>query len=364
MGISSITIAILGLLFHFCNMKLKPILLTLLHIGIWAFLFFFPLLLVDSPKFQATYWKRSLIPMLFYALVFYFNYFYLVDYKLFKRKYGQFVAIDVLLIVMSAFSILYLYILIFHGGEIPEPKKGRSFPWMLVVIKDIFFFSMVVGFAIAIRATNRIFKEEKRREQEESERLKSELTYLKYQLQPHFFFNTLNNIYALIDAFPDRAKDTVLKLSKLMRYVLYKSTEPKVPLQAELDFIQNYVELMRIRYANHVQIEMQLPKIDQGYQIPPLLIVPLLENAFKHGVDATKKSFITIELAIEKDDFNIIIQNSYFPKNDTDESGSGIGLENLKKRLDLLYHPKDYTFAHQQEGEIYQTHLSLSLNPK
>lgn len=302
--------------------------------------------------------------MCFYIVVFYLNYFYLVQNLLFKRKYWQFILPNIGIIIASAFTILYLYILIFHGGEIPEGRGGKPFPWILIIIKDVFFFSMIVGFSIAIRATNRIFKEEKRREKEQSERLKSELTYLKYQLQPHFFFNTLNNIYALIDAFPDRAKDTVLKLSKLMRYVLYKSEEPTVSLKAEIDFIQNYVELMRIRYAEHVQIKVDLPKADLREQIPPLLIVPLLENAFKHGVDATKKSFIKIEIILNEEDLDIKIQNSYFPKNEEDESGSGIGLENLRKRLDLLYFEDEYSFDYQVNAGVYQSHLILKRKVK
>jgi two-component system sensor histidine kinase AlgZ len=342
-------------------MKIKPVLHILLHIGIWAFLLFFPLLLIDSPKFRATYFERSIMPMSFYVVVFYFNYFYLIQNQLFKRKYWQFVLSNLAIIFIGALTILYLYLLIFHGGEMPETRKGRPFPWMLVVIKDVFFCSMIAGFSIAIRATNRIFKEEKRREKEESERLKSELTYLKYQLQPHFFFNTLNNIYALIDAFPDRAKDTVLKLSKLMRYILYKSEDTAVGLKQEMDFIRNYVELMRIRYADHVKIEMHLVDADLSTKVPPLLIVPLLENAFKHGVDATQESKILINIQQEEDLLNITIENSYFPKSDEDESGSGIGLENLKKRLDLLYPQGDYQFSHQLKEGLYQTILKIKM---
>lgn len=345
-------------------MKIKPVLLILLHIGVWAFLFLFPLLIMDSPRFRASYLERSLIPMVFYIGLFYLNYFYFVQNLLFKRKYWQFVLPNIGIIAASAFTILYLYILIFHGGEMPEGRRGKPFPWMLVIIKDIFFFSMIVGFSIAIRATNRIFKEEKRREKEQSERLKSELTYLKYQLQPHFFFNTLNNIYALIDAFPDRAKGTVLKLSKLMRYVLYKSEEPRVHLKAEMNFIQNYVELMRIRYADHVQIEVHLPEADLNEEVPPLLIVPLLENAFKHGVDAMKESFIKIEIQLNEENLDIQIQNSYFPKNEEDESGSGIGLENLRKRLDLLYLEHEYSFDYQLNAGVYLSHLKLKRKAK
>lgn len=170
---------------------------------------------------------------------------------------------------------------------------------------------------------------EKERKQLEQERTEAELKNLKNQLNPHFLFNTLNNIYSLIAISPERAQSAVLELSKLLRYVLYENTQPYVPMEKELEFNHNYIELMRLRLARHVQVDVNIPTgLCRGYKIAPLLFITLIENAFKHGTSASTRSFVKINMSepspgvIECD-----IENSSFPKNETDKSGSGIGLK-------------------------------------
>ena len=150
-------------------------------------------------------------------------------------------------------------------------------------------------------------------------------------------------------------------LSRLLRYVLYESSHPKVPLEKELDFISNYVELMRIRLPEHVRLSTDIDRESStGVFIAPLLFISLIENAFKHGVSNNKPSFIDMSIRVDGGKLICRIENSSFPKESKDKSGSGIGLVNLKKRLALLY-PGNYSFTSEQRGENYFSELILSI---
>lgn len=169
-------------------------------------------------------------------------------------------------------------------------------------------------------------------------RMEAELKSLRNQLNPHFLLNTLNNIYALIAFDTDKAQQAVQELSRLLRYVLYDNQEKYVPLCKEVGFICNYIELMRIRVTEDVDIETHFDiKPDSQTPIAPLIFISLIENAFKHGISPTNHSFIHISLTEKDGQVNCVIRNSNYPKNENDKSGSGIGLEQVQKRLELLY---------------------------
>ena len=193
----------------------------------------------------------------------------------------------------------------------------------------------------------------------EKNMVEAELNNLKSQLNPHFLFNTLNNIYSLIAFSPDRAQKAVHDLSRLLRYVLYESSQPAVSLGKEENFIRNYVELMRIRLPEHVEVKTDISIERPEAAIAPLLFISLIENAFKHGVSNSKPSFIHIKIQQEENKVICSIKNSYFPKEEgRDKSGSGIGLQNLQRRLDLLY-PGTHIFSTEQVGDTYCSLLVL-----
>ncbi len=194
---------------------------------------------------------------------------------------------------------------------------------------------------------------------------RSRLQQLRSQIDPHFLFNTLNNIYSLIALSPEKAQQAVIELSKLMRYVLYDNTPRYVPLSKEVDFIHNYVELMRLRLAANTELSVKLPGDNCArVEVAPLLFISLIENAFKHGISNTQPSFVHIDLSVD-DSGHVVcrIENSRFPKGTDDKSGSGIGLDNLKKRLDILY-PGRYTFIIQEDEYSYRSELTLSTHPQ
>ena len=219
--------------------------------------------------------------------------------------------------------------------------------------------------SIAVKMTSRYIFIEKELETVEREKVEAELKTLKSQINPHFLFNTLNNIYSLIDLSPEKAQQAVIELSKLMRYVLYDNTPRYVPLSKEIDFIYNYVELMRLRLASNTDLSVSQPTEKYSHiEVAPLLFIALIENAFKHGVSNTQPSFVHIDISVDDDSHRIIcrIENSCFPKGSDDKSGSGIGLDNLKKRLDILY-PGHYTFTTKENKYSYCSELTLSTHP-
>ena len=192
----------------------------------------------------------------------------------------------------------------------------------------------------------------------EKQNLEQQLEYLKYQINPHFFMNTLNNIHALVDIDAEKAKSTILELSKMMRFILYEGDKKGVPLTREFDFIRNYVTLMRLRYTDKVRINMELPTQVPDKQIPPLMLITFIENAFKHGISYQHESFIDVKAEIKDDQLHFNCRNSKAEK--PNEEKGGIGLTNVRQRLHLLYDNR-YKLHIQDETDIYNVQLTIPL---
>jgi len=192
----------------------------------------------------------------------------------------------------------------------------------------------------------------------EKKNLEQQLEYLKYQINPHFLMNTLNNIHALIDIDPQIAKDSIVDLSKIMRFVLYEGSKQTVPLERELQFLKDYVKLMRLRVSDKVPITVDIDEQPLRYEIPPLLLITFVENAFKHGISYNKPSFIDIQAKIVNNRFIFYCKNSKVPIRENSEGG--IGLQNIKKRLELIY-GENYTLNINEDPNIYQVQLEIPL---
>lgn len=245
-----------------------------------------------------------------------------------------------------------------HPARPPRPLN-ETVGFFLV---NAVIYSLVAGLSVAIKMTDGWYRVAAIQRELEKERAEAELQNLKSQLNPHFLFNTLNNIYSLIAFSPEKAQEAVHDLSRLLRYVLYESSQPFVPLEKDFDFLRNYVELMRIRLPKHVELKTNIVASSPGTLIAPLLFISLVENAFKHGVSNNKPSFIHLDIHQEGAEVVCTIVNSYFPKSpDQDKSGSGIGLLNLEKRLGLLY-PGHFSFQCGREGDNYSSYLSITIN--
>lgn len=191
-----------------------------------------------------------------------------------------------------------------------------------------------------------------------NEKVKTELKHLQSQVNPHFFFNTLNNLYGLVGKDPKKAQDLILKLSDMMRYSIYEGEREFVSLEEEVAYLKNYMELHKMRYHKAIDLEFKEDITKQGVQIMPLLFVLLLENAFKHGVENLReKAFVHVELVANEKEVHFTVTNNFDTSHTPEEKG--IGLKNLKRRLELAYSDK-HSLSIKKEDGIYSAQLSLT----
>lgn len=334
-----------------------------IHVFCWILFFGFPIIMAQSESGSinwSAFMRFIIVPASLFS-IFYINYFILIPKLLFEEHKKKFLISN--LIIIIAFSVVIRWWNEMHIQP-PPPEMIRHNPpsKILFIIRDVASMIFSAGLSVAIRLSIRWNETEAARREAVKSMTEAELRNLRNQLNPHFLLNTLNNIYALIAIDSDKAQQAVQELSKLLRYVLYDNQSMYVPLKKEIDFIKNYIELMRIRVSEDVTIETVF-KIKENSQTPvaPLIFISLIENAFKHGISPTENSFIKIN--IEEDDNKIIcnIQNSNHPKNVTDKSGSGIGLEQVGKRLQLLY-PGQYEWKCwlSENDTVYNSHISIT----
>lgn len=243
-------------------------------------------------------------------------------------------------------------------AEDRRPEFLRKPLLMLPYANVLFMIILVIGLNLAIKLLFKSLRDDHRMKELERHNLQTELDYLKHQINPHFFMNTLNNIHALIDIDTEKAKETVLELSKMMRYLLYDSSQESLPLKNEVHFITNYIELMRIRYTDEIDIHLSVPHEIPNVQIPPLLFISFIENAFKHGVSYQHQSFIHISMEIKDDELQFLVVNSSF--NHADKQTKGVGLDNIRKRLQLLY-KDNYTLEIRDQENKYHVLLIIPL---
>ncbi|MEP5341378.1 MAG: histidine kinase [Algibacter sp.] len=333
------------------------------HLLIWVVLFSMPYLLSygqeqDINRVVIHFW----IPLVFSAILFYLNYFVLIDKFLFTKKTIWFVGVNLILIGFFIFlkeTIEGLYFQDLLKKRTSSDGPNRPFK-MFIYVQMISYMAPLL-FSIAVKTTKRWVKTEAERKEAANFKLQSELQHLHYQLQPHFFFNSLNNIYAMVDVSPDQAKTSIHSLSKLMRYMLYETNEEQVSLSKEIDFMKKYMELMKLRVSDKTVVNYSFPSEGTEIKIAPLLFISLIENAFKHGVSASKESTIDINMTYSDSTVLFTIENHNFPKKIEDKSGSGIGLPNIKKRLELLY-PNKNSFKTSVNDSRFVAQLEIETN--
>ena len=239
--------------------------------------------------------------------------------------------------------------------EGPPPFVGEHDILAIVVL--ILMFGANLGTKYYFRSRG----DQKRLVELEKQNLEQQLEYLRYQINPHFFMNTLNNIHALVDIEPAKAQETILELSKMMRFLLYEGNKNGVPLSREFDFLRTYISLMQLRYTDKVRITLDLPDEVPDKTIPPLMLISFVENAFKHGVSYQHESFIEIKAEAKEGRLYFSCRNS---KSCNPDEGNGkkggVGLANVRKRLNLLYE-NDYTLHIQNYPDIYTVELNIPL---
>ena len=345
----------------------KHTLQVFIHVIIWMIVIGFPLVFIYSEgEREPIRYIDFAFPIVLMMVVFYANYFFLISKYLFNKKLWHFFIINLVLIVVSLFLLdaMQQYVWIHYlshkrplrpGG--PSRQQIMTFMFLRNSLSVIF----TIGLATAIKMTILWYNNLAEQKEKEKLHIESELNNLKQQLNPHFLFNTLNNIYSLISINRENAQDAVHRLSNLIRYVLYESDRPFVPLEKELKFTANYIQLMSLRLPAHVKLETDIMKAGDNQEIAPLLFISLVENAFKHGVSPTYSSYISVKIGMKnKNELECRVENSNFPKEATDQSGSGIGLNNLRKRLELIY-PHAFTMDIKENSGNFITTLTVKI---
>lgn len=333
----------------------------LIHVAIWAVILALPFFSPQPGRalHSGVDYSRLLPVIISFVIVFYTNYLFLIKHFLSNKRFGGFIFWNVLLIAKASVAVHLFFRYAVPHDVAPPPHS--TLDTISFSVRNTVIYMAIVGIAVAVKMTAEWYKNEAQRKEIEKNQAEAELANLKNQVNPHFLFNTLNNIYSLIQIDPVKAQEAVHDLSGMLRYVLYESQKDSVPLTKECKFLKEYIKLMSARLSSGVRLEVDLQDTASDRQIAPLLFIPLVENAFKHGISDTEDSFIRIELN-EKDEYVIcLVENSCFPKDDTDRSGSGIGIINLKRRLDLLY-PGAYSFEYGRVQSVYRSLLRIKTN--
>ena len=320
-----------------------------------------------------------------FLLIFLINILILVPRYLILQKYRLYVLSTILLISGMTIAGIFLNAILFPtpvemppmnlgsgspmelGSGMPAPigfKPERRIGYdslALTIIANVVISFLIVGSSTTFKVIGQWLIADDRRKDLEKEQLKSELVFLRHQVSPHFFMNTLNNIHSLIDISTEDAKDAVIRLSTMMRYLLYETSQGKTSLAKEVSFIESYISLMKLRFSKHVTITMNLPEKIPDIQLPPMLFISLLENSFKHGVSYQHDSYVFFSLDIKDNRLTCSIKNSKHPKvSDTVNKYSGIGLTNMRKSLDLLF-GKNYQFEITETETKYEVDLSVPI---
>lgn len=335
------------------------------HLTLWAYMFLSPLTYWRGMNINWIHYLMTCMQPLLLMVVFYANYLYLAPKYFVSGKHRYDLIINVVLITSLG---IFLHYWMSQVNAIFVPKMSwrsdDAIGTVAYILRDSLNLAVFAAGATALALARRWVTTDQELQKAEAARVEAELTNLRNQVNPHFLLNTLNNIYALTAFDQKRAQDAIKQLSELLRHMLYDNQFDQVPMQNEVQFIESYVSLMKIRLPKQVDVQFTNNVNDTDLKIAPLLFVPLVENAFKHGVSQSEPSFVHIKIEYQESPSVLIcsISNSNYPKSTHDRSGHGIGLEQTQKRLDLSY-PNHYEWEKgvSDDGRIYTSTIKIKL---
>ncbi len=293
----------------------------------------------DSLKISA-YWLAPAV------IVYLINFYLCVPFLWFRHRFWLFGLVNAMLIMACNSHIIYNNI-----NSLPDVyRAGYSSLLIISLLVNL----MAIGIALSIRYGMR-------QSEKKQKKVEAELAWLKNQINPHFLFNTLNNISSLAQIDGDETQEAIMQLSDLLRYAMYETNKPKVPLEGEVEFMRNYIELMKLRCNEMTEIRSEFIVHNSKIEIAPLLFISLIENAFKHGMNSNAPATIDINMVQTDSTLVFTCDNTNNPKPSKDRSGSGIGLENTRRRLNLIY-PNHYQWEQTITPEnIYHIKITLEL---
>lgn len=336
-----------------------------IHIITWLIIFSMPVWSMSTRGFHPSlqFWVNTTLLPLGYLLLFYLNYYWLIRQFLFAHKSTGFILLNIvfMVIIVLMTTILKDVFIPFHPERemlpppprSPHPRAGMPFFFHIMMLLS------VVGVSVALRMTTKWYADASRIQELEREKSQAELQQLKSQLNPHFLFNSLNNIYALVQFDPSKAQTALHSLSDLLRYQLYEANKDRISLSKEIAFVRSYCGLMQLRVPKTCNILIQMDAGDAEVTVAPLLFISLVENAFKHGIHPSEPSFIDIQIYITEDQkISCCVKNSAHGDASPKQEDCGIGLENLRRRLKLLY-PEQHLFETECINGIFTARIIL-----
>ena len=331
------------------------------HLTFVAYLFLSPLTYWRGTGFQFEHYLMTCMTPLFQMIIFYLNYIILAP-KLFvsgKHRYDLLINVFLLITLGAVLHFWMVYVNSIYGATLRGATD--SIGTISYIARNSLNLAIFAAGGTALAVARRWVTTDQKLKAAEAARAKAELSNMRNQINPHFLLNTLNNIYALTAFDAPKAQQAIQELSRMLRHILYDYQQPTVTISDEVEFLQNYVNLMRIRMSDSVNVQFQTSIANPQQEVAPMLFISLVENAFKHGVSPSEPSFIHI--LIESTDNQIIcdIKNSNHPKAASDHSGHGIGLEQVQRRLDLSY-PDHYEWQYGPTADgIYQSRIVIDL---
>ena len=325
------------------------------HILFWTcYIIFFTTLKAGQGDFWLIF-SNELINSFFFGLVVYFNIYYLIPNYLSQTKFLTYSILLLLTVaVVTPINVFCLYVKFIGNPEFQRDiVESQHIQFILTFI--------VAGSSTVLKIITDWVRHQRVRAELEKRNMRSELKFLKSQINPHFLFNTLNNLYALTLKKSDKAPEIVLKLSEMMRYMLYECNEKRVPLAKEVNYLKNYLDLERLRQGKNVEIDFTVNGDLRDQKIAPLMFIPFLENSFKHGLsNQLTQGFVHFDLEIDDHNIHMKIENSKPSIPNRDHRSGGIGLVNVRRRLDLLY-PSHYQLKISDTPDVYTVNLKIDL---
>lgn len=339
------------------------------HILAWAFVLFLPIIMPwrkpppmlnrpfmpqpgNMPLNESFFWMHLVtnIPL---VVFFYLNYYVLIPKILYRRA-----------MIWYIFSLVGCgFFFYYYNLTVRQVLLGEQF-LDFAPFFGLFPLLFILALSLALRVTSDRLREERERKEQETENLKSELSFLRSQVSPHFLFNMMNNVVALSRVKPHLVEPTLIQLSHLMRYMLYESDGNKVSLEKEVEYLESYIALQKMRFGKSVNIQFQKHNFEntEGGDIEPMLLIPFAENAFKHGVGFIREPFIKIDIFIEDNKLIFKVINRFLPdSNEEKDEASGIGLRNVIRRLTLLY-GANHQLSIEQDDELFKVNLNIHLS--
>ena len=344
----------------FKTTKDKEKLITIvIHVMIWLAIFLLPYILnpdyepelnrVRHPK--TDFRELDTATKILWLGLFYFNAFVLVPRLVYRRKF-----------IVYVLSLVGLFggIMLVHGILYNLIIDGRPFHLLRSLGFNLVPFAFTVILSTAYQSITDQIRTERLLAEKKNENLKTELSFLRSQISPHFLFNVMNNLVALVRMKSDELEPTVLKLSSLMQYMLYETDEERVLLKSEAEYLRNYIDLQEQRFGAELNLKVDFDIKEDWHTIEPMLLIPFVENAFKHGTGLTDDPEIEIQLTVTENHLHFTVKNKFKETNAIKDKTSGIGLTNVKRRLELLY-PGSHILSINKKNDWFAVYLDLTL---